>query len=241
MKGVVLAGGNGTRLLPLTKVTNKHLLPVYDKPMIHFPIGTLLECGIRRILIITGSEHMGDFMSLLGSGKEFGAEFTYRAQEGAGGIAEALSLAEEFVGKEKFAVILGDNVFTGNFSDQAKRFEGAAAKAKIFLKQVAQPGRFGVAKVANNRVVSIIEKPKEPESDLAVTGFYLYDGNTVFDIIKRLTPSARNELEITDVNSEYLRRGELDYSILDGEWSDAGTIESLYHAAGIVRKRQVGK
>ena len=241
MKGVVLAGGTGTRLLPLTKVTNKHLLPVYDKPMIHFPIGTLLECGIRQILIVTGSEHMGDFMSLLGSGREFGASFTYRAQDGAGGIAEALSLAEDFVGNERFAVILGDNIFTGNLSDQVKSFEGSKAKAKIFLKQVAQPERFGVANIAGGKVISIIEKPKAPESDLAVAGFYLYDGGTVFGIIKNLMPSARNELEITNVNSEYLRRGELEHALLDGEWSDAGTIESLYHAAGIARKRRVEK
>jgi len=241
MKGIVLAGGNGTRLMPLTKVTNKHLLPVYDRPMIHFPIGTLLACGIRQILIVTGSEHMGDFMSLLGSGKEFGASFTYRAQDGAGGIAEALSLAEDFVGKEKFAVILGDNVFTGNLSDEVKKFECSEANAKLFLKQAEHPERFGVAEIADGRVVSIVEKPAAPKSGFAVTGFYLYDGSTVFGIIKSLKPSERNELEITDVNNEYLRRGELDYAILDGEWSDAGTIESLYHASGIARKGRVEK
>ena len=241
MRGVILAGGNGTRLLPLTKVTNKHLLPVYDKPMIHFPISTLLTCGIRKILIVTGSEHMGDFMSLLGSGKEFGASFTYRAQDSAGGIAEALSLAEDFVGKDKFAVILGDNLFMGNFSGQVKHFESSTANAKIFLKQVVKAERFGVAEIVDNELVSIVEKPVVPKTDLAVTGFYLYDGKTVFDIIKKLTPSARNELEITDVNNIYLRRGELEYAILDGEWSDAGTIESLYHAAGIARKGRVDK
>jgi len=236
-----LAGGNGTRLMPLTKVTNKHLLPVYDRPMIHFPIGTLLECGITQMLIVTGSEHMGDFMSLLGSGREFGASFTYRAQDGAGGIAEALSLARDFVGNEKFAVILGDNIFTGNLSGHVKGFEASKAKAKIFLKQVEGAERFGVAEVSGGKVQSIAEKPPAPKAGLAVTGFYLYDGGTVFGIIKGLAPSARNELEITDVNSEYLRRGELEHAILDCEWSDAGTVESLYHASGLARKRRGGK
>ena len=193
MKGIVLAGGNGTRLMPPTKVTNKHLLPVYDRPMIHSPINTLLECGIKQVLIVAASEHMGDFMSLLGSGKEFEASFTYRAQDGAGGIADALALAEDFVGKEKFAVILGDNIFTWNMSNQIKGFESSMARAKIFLKRVSMAERFGVAEIANNRVVSIIEKPTAPKTDLAVTGFYLYDGSTVFEIIKKLAPSARND------------------------------------------------
>ena len=237
MKGIVLAGGYGTRLLPLTKVTNKHLLPVYDKPMIFFPIKSLLDCGIREIMIVTGPECVGDFMSLLGSGKEFGASFTYRVQEKAGGIAEAISLAEDFVGKSKFAAILGDNIFAEDLSGHAAAFETSASEAMIFLKSVDKPERFGVAEVDGDRIISITEKPAHPKSNLAVTGFYLYDGKSVFGIIRSLAPSARNELEITGVNSEYLKMGKLDFHVLAGEWTDAGTFESLYAASGLVRKR----
>ncbi|MFA6490149.1 MAG: sugar phosphate nucleotidyltransferase [Candidatus Micrarchaeia archaeon] len=241
MKGVILAGGYGKRLFPLTKVTNKHLLPVYDRPMIFFPIQTLVSCGITEMLIVTGTECVGDFMSLLGSGKEFKASFTYRVQDGAGGIAEALSLAEDFAGGEKFAVILGDNVFTESFAAHARDFESSQLEAMVFLKEVEKPERFGVATVQGGRIISIIEKPAQPESNLAVAGFYLYDGKSVFDIVRSLEPSGRNELEITDVNSEYLRRGKLGFRLLAGEWTDAGTFESLHAASGMARKAGLGK
>jgi glucose-1-phosphate thymidylyltransferase len=236
MKGVVLAGGYGKRLFPLTKITNKHLLPVYNKPMVFLPIEKLIQCGIREILIVTGSDCAGNFTRLLGSGKEFGASFTYKVQDGAGGIAQALSLAEEFAGKSKFAVILGDNIFTDDFSPYVEEFAASSMDAMIFLKEIESPDRFGVADVANEKIISITEKPMNPKSNLAVTGFYLYDGKSVFDIIRGLKPSARNELEITEVNNEYLKRGKLGFKVLKGDWSDAGTFESLYHAASIVRK-----
>lgn len=221
---------------PLTKVTNKHLLPVFDRPMIFFPIETLVSCGISEIMVITGPESVGDFMSLLGSGREFKASFTYRVQDGAGGIAQAVSLAEDFVGKEKFAAILGDNIFSDNFSKHAKDFESSGMDACIFLKPVENPERFGVADVSGGRINAITEKPPAPKSKLAVTGFYLYSGESLFGIIRGLKPSARNELEITDVNSEYLRRGKLDFRQIGGDWTDAGTFESLYAAAGLARK-----
>lgn len=241
MKGVVLAGGYGKRLHPLTKVTNKHLLPVFNRPMISFPIQTLISCGIRDILVVTGPECVGDFMSLLGSGKEFNASFTYRVQENADGIAAALLLAEDFIGKSKFAAILGDNIFSDNFSAHAQEFERSSSEACIFLKPVASPERFGVAEVSGAKLLSITEKPANPKSNLAVCGIYFYDGSSLFDIIRGLTPSKRNELEITDVNNGYLRRGKLDFRLLGGEWSDAGTFESLYSAASLVRKMEMGK
>ncbi len=236
MKGVILAGGMGTRLLPLTKVTNKHLLPVYNKPMIYFPLEVLLGAGIKEILIVTGPENAGDFMKLLGSGKEFGAEFSYRVQDEAGGIAQALSLARGFVGKDgKFAVILGDNIFGNHVSKSIAKFENETFKAKVFLKETGQPERFGVAELKGGKVVGIEEKPKKPKSSYAVTGLYLYD-SSVFEIIRKLKPSARGELEITEVNNEYIRRGEMGYEILKGGWSDAGTIESLYKAATLAKE-----
>ncbi len=226
MKGVILAGGTGSRLLPLTKVTNKHLLPVGRKPMIYYPLEKLRDAGLEEILVVTGVEHMGDVVSLLGSGREFGVRMTYKVQDEAGGIAQALGLAENFAGQDRLAVILGDNVFEDSLRPQVERFEVQKAGARVMLKEVPDPQRFGVAEVAEGRVVSIEEKPKRPKSHYAVTGIYFYDGQ-VFDIIRRQKPSGRGELEITDVNNEYLRRGALTYDVLKGWWSDAGTFESL--------------
>ncbi len=236
MKGIVLAGGLGTRLLPLTKVTNKHLLPVYHKPMVYFPIEVLVGAGIKEILIITGPENAGDFMKLLGSGKEFSANFSYKIQDEAGGIAQALGLAEGFVAEsEKVAVILGDNIFEKSISQSIAKFEKETFKAKVFLKQVEHPERFGVAELKGGKVISIVEKPKSPKSNYAVTGLYLYD-SSVFEIIKTLKPSPRGELEITEVNNEYIRRGEMACESLTSGWSDAGTIESLYRASALARE-----
>ncbi|MFH1470916.1 MAG: sugar phosphate nucleotidyltransferase [Candidatus Micrarchaeota archaeon] len=236
MKGIVLAGGTGTRLLPLTKVTNKHLLPVYNKPMIYFPLEILVGAGIKDILIVTGPENAGDFMKLLGSGKDFGAELSYKIQDEAGGIAQALGLAEGFIGSNgKFAVILGDNIFGKGASQGISKFEKESFKAKIFLKESEHPERFGVAEVKGGKVISIEEKPKQPKSRYCVTGLYLYD-SSVFNIIKKLKPSARKELEITDVNNEYIKRGEMGYELLEGGWSDAGTMESLHNAATLAKK-----
>jgi glucose-1-phosphate thymidylyltransferase len=232
MKGVVLAGGYGTRLLPLTKTTNKHLLPVYNKPMIYYPIGTLMGAGITDILIVTGPENCGDFMKLLGSGKEFGAQFTYRIQDEAGGIAQALSLAKNFVGKEKCAVILGDNIFEDNFAKEAKEFEGGG-DAMVFLKQVPDPERFGVAKVEGERVVEIVEKPKQHIGNYAVTGLYFYSAEA-FEAIKTIKPSWRNELEITDVNNHFVKKGTMKHAFVKGYWSDAGTFHSLMRASKLV-------
>ena len=240
IRGVVLAGGTGSRLLPLTKVTNKHLLPVGRKPMIFYPVGKLIEAGIQDILIVTGTEHMGDVVGLLGSGREFGCRFTYRVQDEAGGIAQALGLGREFAAGHKVGVILGDNVFQDSIAEAVAAFaalelDPQRGGAHVFLKEVTDPQRFGVAEldVAGERIVRIVEKPAEPQSDLAVTGIYLY-GPEVFEIITTLRPSGRGELEISDVNQEYARRATLGHSLLKGWWTDAGTFESLARANELV-------
>lgn len=236
MKGVILAGGTGSRLLPLTLVTNKHLLPVFDQPMIHYPIRCLLMAGIDEILVVTGGEHAGDFLRLLKNGKHLGIRhLEYAYQEGSGGIADALKLAQDFADGEKICVILGDNIIEKNVKAAAGAFREQSAGAKILLKRVPDPQRFGVAQVEGDRITRIIEKPKQPPSDLAVTGIYFYD-NEVFDICQTLKPSARGELEITDVNNEYLRHGTLTHDILDGWWTDAGTFESLFRASTLVHQ-----
>jgi glucose-1-phosphate thymidylyltransferase len=231
MKGVILAGGTGSRLYPLTKVTNKHLLPVYDKPMIYYPMETLINAGIKDIMIVSGRGHAGHFLELLGSGVEHGVHFTYEIQEKAGGIAQALSLAEDFVDGDSVTVILGDNIFQDNIKEDVANFNGGA---KIFLKEVPDAHRFGVAELKGDKVIGIEEKPKEPKSDFAVTGLYIYDSD-VFDVIKTLKPSGRGELEITDVNNYYINKGLMEYGILDGFWSDAGTFESLLRAGMMVQ------
>jgi len=232
MKGAILAGGTGSRLMPLTKVTNKHLLPVYNKPMIYYPLQTLIDMGIKEILIVSGPGHAGHFVNLLGSGRKFGVNFSYEIQDEAGGIAQALSLAEDFADKEPICVILGDNVFEDKI-DISDFKEGA----RIYLKKVQDANRFGVAEInKKGKVLSIEEKPKNPKSNLAVSGLYIYD-NEVFEIIKTLKPSARGELEITDVNNTYIKKGKMDSKILEGFWSDAGTFESLFRASELVRKK----
>lgn len=234
MKGVILAGGTGSRLYPLTKVTNKHLLPVYDKPMIYYPMETLINAGIKDIMIVSGRGHAGHFLELLGSGVEHGVHFTYEIQEKAGGIAQALSLAEDFVDGDSVTVILGDNIFQDNVKEDVSNFNGGA---KIFLKEVPDAHRFGVAELKGKKVMGIEEKPKEPKSNFAVTGLYIYDSD-VFDAIKTLKPSGRGELEITDVNNYYINKGEMEYGILEGFWSDAGTFESLLRAGLLVQQYQ---
>lgn len=229
MKGIILAGGTGSRLRPLTNVTNKHLLPVGRYPMIFYPIYRLKQAGLRDILIVTGREHMGDVIELLGSGKDFGMEFTYKVQDEAGGIAQALGLAEHFVNGDRCVVILGDNIFEDDITPYIENFEAQDKGAKILLKEVPNPQRFGVPVFKEGKIVAIEEKPKEPKSNFAVTGIYMYDSE-VFGIIKTLKPSWRGELEITDVNNAYLNRGTLSYDILKGWWTDAGTPESLYRA-----------
>lgn len=235
LKGVILAGGKGTRLLPITKVTNKHLLAIYNKPMIYYPLGVLTSAGIKDILIVTGPEHAGHFLNLLGSGKEFGVRISYEVQEGAGGIAQALSLAEDFADKEKIAVILGDNIFEKSLHRAIRKFKNESTGAKIFLKKVEEANRFGVAEIKNRKLVRIEEKPRAPKSDLAVTGLYLYD-QTVFEKIKKLKPSRRGELEITDVNNMYLKNKDLSYEIIEGDWTDAGTFNSLLKASMLAAK-----
>ncbi|HVU49710.1 MAG TPA: sugar phosphate nucleotidyltransferase [Polyangia bacterium] len=229
LRGVVLAGGTGSRLFPLTKVTNKHLLPVGHEPMIFHPVKKLVEAGIREILIVTGTEHMGAIVGLLGSGKDFGCEFTYRVQDEAGGIAQALGLARRFGRGGRLAVILGDNIFESSIAKFADGFRAQGSGAKILLQEVHDPGRYGVAVTEGKRVAKIIEKPKDPPSNLAVTGIYFYDQD-VFEIIRTLKPSGRGELEITDVNNAYIARGDLTFDVLPGWWTDAGTFESLKHA-----------
>ena len=233
LKGVVLAGGTGSRLMPLTKVTNKHLLPVGKKPMIYYPIEKLRGIGIEEILIVTGLEHMGDVVNLLGSGTSFGCRFTYKVQDQAGGIAQALALAENFAKGSPIVVILGDNIFEDSLKDYSDKFMDQGKGARILVKQVADPKRFGVAEIVKDKVMSIEEKPENPKSDYAVTGVYFYD-ETVFDIIRTLTPSARGEFEITHVNEAYIKKGQLGYNILDGWWTDAGTFESLSRANELV-------
>ncbi len=226
MKGIILAGGTGSRLFPLTKVTNKHLLPVGKKPMILHPVQKLTEAGIKEILIVTGVEHMGDVVTLLGSGKDFGCRFTYKVQDEAGGIAQALGLAEDFARSSKMAVLLGDNIFTDSLKDFSRRFHEQGKGAKILIKKVTDPTRFGVAEIAGDRILSIEEKPANPKSDFAVTGIYFFD-ERVFEFIKTLKPSGRGEMEITDVNNAYIREGTMSYETLEGNWTDAGTFESL--------------
>jgi len=229
MKGVLLAGGSGSRLLPLTKVTNKHLLPVYNKPMIYYPLETLKAMGLTDILIVSGVEHSGHILSLLGSGREHGVRLYYEIQDEAGGIAQALGLAEDFADGEAVAVILGDNIFGDSFD-----VSDFKAGARIFLKEVDAAGRFGVAEVDGKKVLGIEEKPDEPKSNFAVTGLYVYE-NSVFDVIKTLKPSDRGELEITDVNNEFIGKGVMDSHVVDGFWTDAGTFESLHTANRLVR------
>jgi glucose-1-phosphate thymidylyltransferase len=234
LKGIVLAGGTGSRLFPLTKITNKHLLPIYDKPMIYYPIQTLVDAGIRDILLVTGGRNSGDFLRLLANGKEFGlAHLNYTYQEGEGGIADALSLAEHFADGEKICVVLGDNILEKGIRGAVEEFEKQPAGAKILVKAVPDAERFGVAVVAGDRIVAIEEKPAHPKSNLAVIGVYMFDG-TVFDKVRRLVPSRRGELEITDVNNDYIREGTLTWSSIDGWWTDAGTFESLLRAANLV-------
>ena len=229
MKGIVLAGGTGSRLFPLTKVTNKHLLPVGRKPMIFHPIEKLIEAGVKEILIVTGVDHMGDVVGLLGSGQDFGCQFTYRVQDEAGGIAQALGLARNFVHDDQMVVILGDNIFAHNIKPFVENFHKQGKGAKILLKKVDDPERYGVAELKGDKVVSIEEKPKKPKSQFAVTGIYMYDA-AVFDIIRTLKPSGRGELEITDVNNHYITKKQLTFDMLDGWWTDAGTFESLKRA-----------
>jgi glucose-1-phosphate thymidylyltransferase len=232
MKGVVLAGGSGSRLHPLTKITNKHLLPIYDKPMIYYPIETLVDAAIRDILVVTGGKNAGDFLRLLANGKAFGLshlDFTY--QEGEGGIADALALAEHFADGEKLCVMLGDNILEGSIRQAAEDFQRQERGARILLREVNDAQRFGVAEIDGDRIVGIEEKPQKPKSNYAVTGIYMFDP-TVFDKVRTLVPSARGELEITDVNNAYIREG--NFSFLEGWWTDAGTFDSLLRAANLV-------
>jgi glucose-1-phosphate thymidylyltransferase len=236
MKGVVLAGGLGSRLYPLTKITNKHLLPVFDKPMIYYPIQCLVNAGIDDILIVTGGNSAGHFLQLLRNGSDFGLKrLHYAYQEGEGGIADALKLAEHFAEGDDICVVLGDNIIERNIKQAVADFQRQGGGAKILLKEVHDPQRFGVATVEGGKVKQIVEKPKEPQTNLAVIGIYLYD-QSVFDICRTLKPSNRGELEITDVNNEYVRRGNLTYEVLQGWWTDAGTFESLYRSATLVRE-----
>ncbi len=234
MKGVVLAGGTGSRLFPLTKITNKHLLPIYDRPMIYYPIQTLVDAGIRDILVVTGGRNSGDFLRLLANGKGFGLKhINYTYQEGEGGIADALALAEHFADGKKVCVILGDNIIEGSIREAAEQFRAQSHGAHILLKEVPDAERFGVAELAGDRIAGIEEKHAHPKSNYAVTGIYMFDA-TVFDKIKTLVPSNRGELEITDVNNAYVREGSMSFSFLDGWWTDAGTFDSLLRAANLV-------
>jgi len=241
MKGVVLAGGIGSRLNPLTRVTNKHLLPVYDKPMVYYPIQTLVNAGIQEILLVTGGKNAGDFLRLLGNGRDFGLKhLNYTYQEGEGGIADALALAEHFADGGAICVVLGDNVIETNVRNAVENFKKQGEGARIILKEVDDAARFGVAEIRGSRVVGIEEKPRNPRSNYAVIGIYLYD-STVFQKIRRLKPSGRGELEITDVNNFYLQEGTLCYEILEGWWTDAGTFESLLRANNLVAKTGANK
>jgi glucose-1-phosphate thymidylyltransferase len=241
MKGVVLAGGTGSRLLPITRVTNKHLLPVYDKPMVYYPIQTLVNAGIREILLVTGGKNAGDFLRLLGNGRDFGLKHIhYTYQEGEGGIAEALGLAEDFADGQPICVVLGDNIIETNIRQAVENFKAQQTGAKILLKEVEDADRFGVAEIREDHVIGIEEKPRNPKSNYAVIGVYLYD-STVFQKIRRLKPSGRGELEITDVNNFYIDEGALTYEMLDGWWTDAGTFESLLRANNLVAKTGANK
>ena len=238
MKGIILAGGLGTRMRPLTNVTNKHLLPVYNRPMIFFPLQTLVDAGIRDILIVTGGNSSGDFLRLIGNGSAFGLSYVnYAYQKGEGGIAEALGLAEHFAGGDKVAVVLGDNIFQENIALHVRAFERQREGAKILIKKVPDPERFGVASLQDGRVIRIEEKPRRPKSDTIVTGIYLYDSQ-VFKIIKTLKPSGRGELEITDVNNRYIKQGQMTYGVLKGFWSDCGTFDSLLRASQLIAHQE---
>lgn len=241
MKGVILAGGLGTRLSPLTKITNKHLLPVYDKPMVYYPLECLVNAGIRDVMLVTGGNHAGDFLTLLGDGRDFGLkELRYTYQVGEGGIADALRLAEDFAEGGKIVVVLGDNLIEKDIRRGVANYFTQPSGARLYLKQVSDPQRFGVPVFENGRIVRIEEKPKQPKSDYAVIGIYMYD-QTVFEFIRGLKPSDRGELEITDVNNMYLQRGDLEHEVLDGWWTDAGTIESLYRATQLVAQGGANK
>ena len=241
MKGVILAGGLGSRLFPLTKITNKHLLPVHDEPMIYYPIRTLINAGIDDIMIVTGGNSAGDFLKLLGNGKDFGLKHVnYTYQEGEGGIADALSLVEHFADDEPICVVLGDNIIENNIRAAADAYRLQGRGAKILLKKVHDPERFGVPELDGEKVLNIEEKPSDPKSDFAVIGIYFYD-NTVFNVIKTLEPSDRGELEITDVNNHYIRRDEMTWNELDGWWTDAGTFESLLRASNMVAESGANK
>jgi glucose-1-phosphate thymidylyltransferase len=239
MKGVILAGGLGSRLRPLTKITNKHLLPIYNKPMIYYPIETLCKAGIRDIMIVTGGNSAGDFLRLLGNGREFGLkDIAYTYQEGEGGIADALKLCEHFAEGQRICVVLGDNIIQDDISEYVRKFEEQDSGARILLKEVEDPERFGCPELDGDRIVRIEEKPKQPASNFAVTGIYMYD-RRVFDFCKRLKPSSRGELEITDVNNAYIKEGDLYYDVLDGWWTDAGQFESLYRATQLVAEQHL--
>jgi glucose-1-phosphate thymidylyltransferase len=239
MKGIVLAGGLGTRMMPLTRITNKHLLPVFDQPMIYYPIKKLVQAGLKDIMIVTGGNSAGDFLRLLRNGKDFGLKrLHYVYQEGEGGIAEALGLAADFAEGDRILVILGDNIFEDDITPCVQSFLAQPRGAKILLKEVDDPKRFGVAELESDRIIGIEEKPAQPRSNLAVTGIYMYDEH-VFDVIRTCQPSDRGELEITDVNNVYIRQGTLSYDVLKGWWSDAGTFESLYRASSLVRESRL--
>lgn len=238
MRGIILSGGSGTRLRPLTKITSKQLLPIYDRPMIYYPLNTLIKAGIKEILIIVAPERAGDYLNLLGSGKEFGVKFTYEIQDKPEGLAQAFIIGQNFIDQEDVAMILGDNIFEDDFSEEIKNFKGGA---KIFAKKVTDPERFGVVKFDENRKAEkIIEKPKEFLSNYAVTGLYVYD-NKIVSIAKNMKPSDRGELEITDVNNVYLEKGELDVAMVEGEWLDAGTFDSLLKAQNFAKEKLAGK
>ncbi len=238
MKGVILAGGTGSRLYPLTRVTNKHLLPIYDKPMIYYPIQKLIEAGIKEILIVSGGENISDFLKLLGSGREFGVNFTYRVQDGSGGIPVALYLAKEFVGNEKFIAILGDNIMDKSIKNSMQEFANGKKGAKIFLQKVHDPKRFGLAEVKDGKLVGFYEKPENPVTDLAIAGIYMFD-HKVFDMIRTLKPSKRGELEILEVLKIYAENNDIEYEMLDGFWIDAGTFGSLYAATKYAHEKSV--
>lgn len=240
MKGVILAGGLGRRLEPLTRITNKHLLPVYSKPMVYYPLETLIDAGITDIMVVTGGNNAGDFLRLLGNGSEFGLKHIhYTYQKGEGGIADALTLAEHFAGGGKLVVILGDNIIEKSIRDYVEKFKAQSEGAKVILKKVEDPERFGVAEIRDGRLISVEEKPAKPKSNYIVTGIYMYDSQ-VFDIAKTLKPSNRGELEITDVNNAYIEKGQMTHDILDGWWTDAGTFDSLLRANNLVAKKAKG-
>ncbi len=242
MKGIILAGGMGTRMLPLTKITNKHLLPVYDKPMIFYPIQTLVNAGIDDIMIVTGGESAGDFLRLMGNGKEFGLKhLNYTYQEGAGGIAAALALTEHFAEDDSIVLILGDNVIEKNIIKGVRDFEKQERGAKIYLKEVANPQSYGIAEMKGDRIAGIEEKPEKPKSNMAVIGIYMYD-NKVYDIVRKLKPSGRGELEITDVNNFYIEQSTMTFEVLDGWWGDCGeSFDSMLEAANLIAKTGANK